>query len=273
VRLPERVVLLGQPVSHSLSPVFQNAAITAAGIKSVYSAIEVSPEALGATLRALADDGAAGNITIPHKEAAFALCDTLTPLAQRLGAVNTWWTDNSGNVHGDNTDVGGFDDAVVALLGNIPNNARVAIIGAGGSARAVVAAVSAWSNSRVAIWSRTAIRAHALVPLGPVGHTVVEAEMVNAMRDADLIVNTTPVGLLSDDLPFDLGHLRRDAVCIDLVYRRRGETPLVVASHAAGHRACSGLPMLIGQGARAFERWFGVAADRDAMWRALREIS
>ena len=151
---PGRLVLLGHPVAHSLSPIFQNAALGAAGITTRYEALDVSYDALEPTLRALVRDGAAGNVTIPHKERVAQLCDTLTPLAARLGAVNTWWSVN-GRLHGDNTDVGGFDDAVVHLLGNIPVGAKVAVLGAGGSARAVVAAVSAWSNAHVAIWART----------------------------------------------------------------------------------------------------------------------
>ncbi len=262
-------MLLGQPVAHSLSPVFQTAALQAAGIAATYEAMDVAPEQLESRLRELVRDGAAGNVTIPHKERVAQLCDVLTPLASRLGAVNTWWSVD-GELHGDNTDVGGFDDAVVALLGEIPANARVAVLGAGGSARAVVAAVSAWPGSRVAIWSRTFARSESIVPLGPVGHTAPEEFMADALRGTDLVVNTTPIGMRDEQVPFNPAVLRAGAACLDLVYRKTGPTPFVQLARAQGRRADDGLGMLIGQGARAFERWFGLTADRDAMWAAVR---
>ncbi len=266
---PGRLVLLGHPVAHSLSPIFQNAALDAAGITARYDALDVSDEALEQTVRALARDGAGGNVTIPHKERVAQLCDTLTPLAARLGAVNTWWSVN-GRLHGDNTDVGGFDDAVVHLLGNIPVGAKIAVLGAGGSARAVIAAVSAWTDARVSIWARTMARADALVALGPVGATTVEEFMAHAVRGADLVVNTTPIGMHDDQIPVNPGVLATGAACLDLVYRRRGPTPFVQLARAQGRRADDGLAMLIGQGARSWQRWFGFAPDIDVMTHAAR---
>lgn len=266
---PGRLVLLGHPVAHSLSPAFQNAALEAAGIAARYEAMDVAEGALAPTLRGLVRDGAAGNVTVPHKERVAQLCDTLTPLAMRLGAVNTWWSVN-GQLHGDNTDVGGFDDAVVHLLGSIPVGAKVAVLGAGGSARAVVAAVSAWTNARVAVWARTLARADALVPLGPAGATTVEEFLAHALRDADLVVNTTPIGMTDEQVPVNPGLLASNAACLDLVYRRHGVTPFVQLARAQGRRADDGLAMLIGQGARSWLRWFGVAPDIDVMTRAAR---
>jgi shikimate dehydrogenase len=268
--VPKRLVLLGHPVAHSLSPVFQNAAIRARRIDARYEAVDVPPAELPRTLRQLAEAGAAGNVTIPHKEAAARLCDILTPLAARLGAVNTWWT-HEGLLHGDNTDVGGFDDAVVALLGSIPVDTKVALIGAGGAARAVAAAVSAWPGSSLAIWARSAARAQPLLALGPAGRTTAEEFMAHALRGADLVVNATPIGLHDDQVPVNPAVLHAGAACIDLVYRRDRETSFVSLARAQGRRADSGLAMLIGQGARAFERWFGVPPDRDVMWRAARD--
>lgn len=265
---PGRLVLLGHPVAHSLSPAFQNAALNAAGIATRYTALDVTDAALEPTLRELVRDGAAGNVTIPHKERVAQLCDELTPLAARLSAVNTWWSVN-GRLHGDNTDVGGFDDAVVHLLGNIPVGVKVAVLGAGGSARAVVAAISAWTDARVAIWARTVARAHALVPLGPVGETTVEEFMAHALRGADLVVNTTPIGMHDEQVPVNPGVLASGAACLDLVYRRSGPTPFVQLSRAQGRRADDGLAMLIGQGARSWQRWFGVSPDIEVMTRAV----
>ncbi len=266
--MPGRLVLLGSPVAHSLSPLFQNAALAAAGIATTYDAIDVADADLERTVRALVATGAAGNVTIPYKERVATLCDVLTPIAARLGAVNTWWAEH-GTLHGDNTDVGGFDDATIALLGDIPRGAKVAVLGAGGSARAVVAAVSAWPNASVAIWARTRSRADALLSLGPVGRTTVEEFMAHALRGADLVVNTTPIGMKDDQVPFNPGVLRAGAACLDLVYRRHGLTPFVQIARAQGRAASDGLQMLIGQGARSWQRWFGIEPDRDVMWRAI----
>ena len=266
---PTRLVLLGHPVAQSLSPVFQNAALRAAGLDVHYETCDVTVDALNATLVALVREGAAGNVTIPHKEQVASRCDVLTPLAARLGAVNTWWTVD-GRLHGDNTDAGGFDDAVVALLGEIPRAMKVAVLGAGGSARAVVAAASAWPESRVAIWARTPSRAAALLELGPAGTTSAEEFMADAVRGAGLVVNTTPIGMRDEQVPVNPAVLRAGAACLDLVYRRRGPTPFVQLARAQHRPADNGLRMLIGQGARSWQRWFGdVEPDRDVMWRAV----
>ncbi len=266
---PGRLVLLGDPVAHSLSPIFQRAAMRTAGIAVTYDAMAVSAADVEARLRSLVAEGAAGNVTIPHKERVAALCDVLTPLAARIGAVNTWWSED-GLLHGDNTDVGGFDDAIRVMLGDTPRNARVAVLGAGGSARAVVAAISEWQHCSVAIWGRSRERADALAPLGPLGRTSVEEFMASAVRGADLVVNATPIGLRDDQVPVNPALLRAGASCFDLVYRPTGLTPFVALARAQGRRAEDGLGMLIAQGARAFHRWFGVAPDRAAMWAALR---
>src|SRR5512133_543870 len=113
-RLPGRLVLLGHPVSHSLSPRFQNAALRAAGIPLRYEALDVAPDALAATLSELAGQHACGNVTIPHKEGVAALCVRRSALAQRCGAVNTFWHED-GDLVGDNTDVGGVDAVAQAL--------------------------------------------------------------------------------------------------------------------------------------------------------------
>jgi len=266
---PGRLVLLGQPVAHSLSPVFQNAALRAAGLGVRYEALDVTDDALDATLRALVRERAAGNVTIPHKERVAARCDVLTPLASRIGAVNTWWVQD-GRLHGDNTDVGGFDDAIVALLGEIPHGITVAVLGAGGSARAVVAAVARWQACTVSIWSRTLERAQSLEALGPVGATRAVEFLAEAVRGAALVVNTTPIGLREEQVPVNPGTLRHGAACLDLVYRTTGPTPFVALARAQGRRADDGLRMLIGQGARSWQRWFGdVNPDREVMWRSV----
>jgi len=269
--LPGRLVLLGHPVSHSLSPAFQNAALRHAGLPLEYEALDVEPARLAETLRQLAAQSAAGNVTIPHKQAVAASCARLTPIARRVGAVNTFWHEG-GALVGDNTDVGGIDEAVRALLDGPPAGLHVALVGAGGAGAAAVAAVEGWEGSRVAIWSRTAARSADLASRFPRVATAVEF-LAEAIRGADLVINATPVGMTGEQIPFPAALLRRSAAVLDLVYRRDGPTPWVRSARAQGRRAADGLPMLIAQGARSFERWFGIAPDREAMWEAVREAT
>ena len=265
-RLPGRLVLLGHPVSHSLSPRFQNAALRAAGIPLVYEALDVAPEALAATLAELARNDASGNVTIPHKEAVAALCTSRSPLADRCGAVNTFWHED-GILVGDNTDVGGVDAIAGALLGRTRSSARVALLGAGGSAAAVLAAAERWGSARVRLYNRSMERAHALA--SRFGATVDVVDSADAALDgATLVVNATPVGLRDDDLPVAIDRIPRGAAVFDLAYRT-GETAWVRAARNAGHRAADGEGMLVEQGALSFELWFGIEPDRNAMWSAL----
>lgn len=268
MELPGRLVLIGHPVSHSLSPTFQNAALAAAGIPLTYEALDVAPADLASMVGLLADARAAGNVTIPHKEAVFAQCRRRTALAERVGAVNAFWTEDGGLV-GDNTDVGGFDFAVDRLLGRKPERLTVALLGAGGAAAAVCAAVERWSASRVLIAARTQERAQSLAARFPETCSVVRGE-TEAIDSADLIVNATPLGLDGALMPVSPGSVRKETAVLDLTYRR-GRTPWVKACRQRGLRADDGLPMLVEQGALAFARWFGVEPDREAMWRAVRD--
>jgi shikimate dehydrogenase len=264
--LPGRLVLLGHPVSHSLSPRFQNAALCAAGIPLQYEALDVAPDALGRALAELGEQRASGNVTIPHKEAVAALCVRGSPRADRCGAVNTVWHED-GELIGDNTDVGGVDAIAGALLGDARSSARVALLGAGGSAAAVMAAAERWGSARVRVYSRTMDRARALaLRFGALVEVVTAVE--DALEGATLVVNATPVGLHDDDLPVEVERIPAGAAVFDLVYRT-GETAWVRAARNAGHRAADGEGMLVEQGALSFERWFGVEPDRNAMWSAL----
>jgi shikimate dehydrogenase len=265
--LPGRLVLLGHPVSHSLSPLFQNAALEAAGIPLTYEALDVAPGELAAMVGLLADARAAGNVTIPHKESVFAWCKRRTPLAERVGAVNVFWTESGGLV-GDNTDVGGFEFAVERLIGRPLHGLRIGMLGAGGAGAAVCAAVERWPDSRIAIHARTAERAAQLAARFPGIASAVTSEM-HVVAEVDLLVNATPRGLDGALMPIAPGMIPETTAVLDLTYRR-GRTPWVRACRARGLRADDGLPMLVEQGALAFERWFGSAPDRDAMWRAIR---
>jgi shikimate dehydrogenase len=263
---PGRLVLLGHPVTQSVSPRFHNAALRAAGIPLRYEAVDVAPEQLDDVLAALAQQNAAGNVTIPHKEAVASRCTRLTELAARCGAVNTFWHEN-GALVGDNTDVGGLDMVVGALLRNAAHGVRVALVGAGGSAAAVLCAAEGWPKARVKVYNRHMARAEQLVARFPLIASTA-ASLEEALHDATLVVNATPIGMRDDEHPVPIAALPRDAAVFDLVYRAH-ETAWVRAAREAGHRAADGEGMLVEQGALAFERWFGVPPDRNAMWKAM----
>lgn len=270
-RYPSRLVLLGHPVRHSLSPLFQNAALRSLGVPLIYEPLDVPPAALPRQLRALVAEHAAGNVTIPHKETVAARCDRRTPLAERTGAVNTFWVEPDGALVGDNTDVGGFEHLVERVLGAAPRALRVAVLGAGGAAAAVLAAVERWPGCEVALHNRSVERAERLAARFPVVRRITaNAEL--AVQDCALVVNATPVGLADDAVPVRVEALASNAAVVDLVYRR-GETAWVRAARARGLRSADGLAMLVEQGALAFERWVGRPAPREVMWRAVRDGS
>jgi shikimate dehydrogenase len=259
---PGRLVLLGHPLTQTVSPVFQNAALRAAHIPLVYEALDTTPPDLPQVLATLKKRNAAGNVTIPHKVAVHAACDDLTDIARRVGAVNTFWCE-AGTLWGDNTDVGGFDAAARRLLGGAIPGARVALLGAGGSAAAVLGALTEWPDAKVKIVARNTERSAELARRFP-DVARVERQADAAVRDATLIVNATPVGQQDDDFPLDLASVSSDTAILDLVYKKGG-TAWVKAARKRGLRASDGLPMLLEQGALAFQRWFGKAPDREAM--------
>jgi shikimate dehydrogenase len=267
VNRPARLVLLGHPVAHSLSPRIHNAALRAAAIPLEYTTIDVLPAQLRTTLRTLRAEGAAGNITIPYKQSVFDICDHVTNVAERAGAVNTFWVQD-GELIGDNTDVAGFDFAARELMlsarADMPK--RVALVGAGGAAAAVAAAIRDWDDTELVIWSRDPQRARTLAQR--FARARAEPDLSSAVRGADLVVNATPVGMSDDELPVPMNALPKKCPVLDLVYRR-GETAWVRAARDAGHAASDGLPMLVEQAARSFRRWLGVEPNREVMWGAL----
>jgi len=242
-----------------------NAAMHHLGIHGHYARLAVSASDLSATLQQLARAGMAGNVTIPHKEAV-ARAAQCTPLAARVGAVNTFWHDD-GELIGHNTDVAGALAAIDQLRPSGLRNARTTILGAGGAAAAALLAIAERGAREIVVWSRTNARVEALS--SRVGVTTIPADTAEAaVADADFIINATPIGLHDDRVPVSVSSLARGAAVFDLVYRT-GETAWVRASRAAGHDALDGLPMLLEQGACAFECWFGVSAPRDVMRQAL----
>lgn len=261
---PSRLVLLGHPLGHTLSPLLHGAALASARRDVSYSAFDVPPSQLDEALSQLARENAAGNVTIPHKPAVAERCVRRTAIAERAGAVNTFWFEE-GELVGHNTDLGGFDASARALIGDV-RASRVALLGAGGAAAGVLAAIESWPGATVRLWTRTRERAHAL---GSRFACDVAERVEVALADATLIVNATPLGLRDDDaFPAAIEALPPHGAVLDLVYRR-GETRWVHSARAAGHRASDGLPMLVEQAALAEECWFGGEADREAMWSAI----
>ncbi len=262
---PSRLVLLGHPVAHSLSPVFQNAALAHCGIPMRYETLDVAPDVLGATLDALARDRVGGNVTIPHKQAVAARAHC-TALAERVGAVNTFWHDD-GALIGHNTDVAGVVASIRALGFDGIDRVSCTVLGAGGSAAAVLVALDSMGCTAITVAARSVDRARRMVDRLAVSARVT-ANVDDAVQSTALVVNTTPVGMMDDAMPVALASLPPTAAVFDLVYRG-GETAWVRGARALGLRATDGLGMLLEQGAAAFECWFGITAPREVMRRAL----
>jgi shikimate dehydrogenase len=253
-------------VGHSLSPTFQNAALQAAGFPIRYEAVDVAGVDFERTVDTLRSENTWGNVTVPYKARMRAACDVVTPLADRVGAVNTFWIDDYGRLNGDNTDVSGFTTAVETLLGAPPRDLTIGLLGAGGAAAGVLAAVEAWPGCWVHVFNRTPERAQQLCErFSAIAEPV---DDIGAIAGTQLVVNATSIGLRDDSFPMDPSMIAPDSAAIDLVYRR-GETAWVRAVRGGGRRAADGIVMLVEQGALAFERWFGVAPDRAAMWEAI----
>jgi shikimate dehydrogenase len=249
----------------------QNAALAASGRTIKYEVMDVVPEDLETSLRAFVNGHGAGNITLPHKLHAFQIMDACTEPAIKCGAVNTFWSDDYGRMCGHNTDVAGFAAMVTELLGEVPENVRVAVLGCGGAAAAVLTAISDWPGATATVHGRDLARATA----SRMRHSVVvrAASMRDpAISEADIVVNATPIGMSSDELPVELVRIAPNAIVIDLVYGR-SETAWVREAKARGHKATDGLAMLLHQGVAAFECWFGEEPDQSVMRRALQEAA
>ncbi len=268
------VGVLGYPVRHSLSPRMHNRAFAHLGLNWVYLAFEVSPDALADAIAGMRGLGIQGlNLTIPHKEAVHTLVDQLTPTAQTIGAVNTvYW--ESGRLVGDNTDAEGFLRALEGE-GVSPDGARVLVMGAGGSARAVIYALQS-RGCEVLLANRTLERAQQLANAFGL-KTVMpldRAHLAPILAEVQGVVNCTALGMTpnADTMPdLPLEWLPGTAWVCDLVYRPL-QTRLLRSAQARGLKTVSGLGMLVHQGALAFERWTGMPAPVAVMEQAVREV-
>lgn len=264
------LTLLGDPVGHSKSPHIQNAAFAAAGVDGVYVAVRCALDDLQGFMRGLSRAGGGGNITLPHKERAASVVDVASPAVRRTGACNTFWGDEDGRVHGDNTDVGGFRQALKSFVEGSPAGIRVLLLGAGGAARAALMGLLEEDAGEVVVYNRTAERARAVARrIG--GQRARVAPILEDLRSEsfDLVVNATRLGLgESDPTPLDFDLLHRVGGAMDLVYGSK-PTPFVRAAEALGIRATDGVEMLVQQAAASFERWWDEPAPVEIMRAAM----
>jgi len=255
--------VMGWPVSHSRSPQMHNAAYAALGLDWAYVPLPVAPERLEDALRGLGALGFAGvNVTIPHKEDVAALCDELSDEARRAGSANTVLVRGDGTLRGETTDGPGM----LAAIGDLPEGDAV-VLGAGGAARAAVAALLDAGHT-VHISARRPEAAEQLAR--EIGGQAVPWPIGRAPA---LIVNATPMGQAgaADELPFDAELLSPGTVVCDLAYRGDGApTGLIAEAHRRGARAVDGLDVLVGQGALSFRMFTGHEAPVEVMRDAVR---
>ncbi len=261
-RLRIRLGVVGWPVAHSLSPAMQNAGLEAVGLVGWrYQRLPIPPELFDETVVALPAAGFRGvNVTIPHKQAALALATDPSPRARAIGAANTLIFEGDGRIRADNTDAPGL----IAALPLSVAGSTVLVLGAGGSARAVVWGLLAAGAREVRVWNRTLARARELC--AAVGGTP-----VTSADPADLLVNCTSVGLDPSEeafkpLPVDADDLTSYECVVDLVYRDT-ETPLVQAARARRVRVVDGRELLVRQGVLSFEMFTGRVAPTEVMRR------
>ncbi len=259
--------IVGWPVSHSRSPRLHGYWLRRYGIDGAYVPMAVPPERLCEALRALPAFGFAGaNVTLPHKEEALRVCDSVDAAARRIGAVNTIVVDADGALHGSNTDGYGFVESLCADAPGRSADAPALVLGAGGAARAVIVSLLDAGCPEIRICNRTEQRAADLVREFGVRCAVTSwAERATAVAGAGLVVNATSAGLSGKpalDLPLD--RLDAAAVVTDIVYTPL-ETPLLAAARRRRARVVDGLGMLLHQARPGFAAWFGTdpAVDRD----------
>ncbi|MGF1492493.1 MAG: shikimate dehydrogenase [Microcoleaceae cyanobacterium] len=274
--------VIGHPVEHSLSPVMHNAAIRHLGVDYVYLPFPIRPEDLATAVHGFAAIGLVGfNITIPHKQAIFPLLTTISETAQAIGAVNTVWHTPTG-WSGTNTDVDGFLAPLKELNINWPGK-QAMILGNGGAARAVVAGCALLGMNPITVVGRSHEKLLAFQTSWQTSPLTVSiqistwAELPKLLSQADLVVNTTPVGMHPqvDHSPIDpslFSNLKPGVVAYDLIYTPR-PTKFLQLAQAQGATILDGLEMLVQQGAKALEIWLNQPIPVDIMRQSLLEHS
>jgi shikimate dehydrogenase len=265
---PTRAFLFAHPAKHSLSPVMHNAALAQLGIAGRYVARDLKPEDLRAALEELRGSNVWGvNLSIPHKQMALEMVDSMSAEARAIGAINTV-VHRDGKLHGLNTDAPGFmrslEDAGMNVRG-----CDVVVLGAGGAARGVCWALKQ-AGAKVAVWNRTAERARELAEEFDLEAFLTDGLLKDAIEGSSGLVNTTSVGLENPNESPIAGNLfPSDWVC-DIVYRPL-ETKLLLGAREHGIKTVDGLGMLVHQGALALEAWTGRDVSAEVMRRAALE--
>jgi shikimate dehydrogenase len=254
--------VIGWPVAHSLSPALHNAAFSASGADWVYVALPVEPGRAVDALDAMATFGIAGlSVTMPHKADVAAAVDTVSPAAQALRSVNTVVRQADGTLVGHSTDGAGFVASLRCDAGFDPTGRSVVVLGAGAASRSVIDALATAGVARIAVVNRTAATAEEAASLAPdVASVCPTSELSAVVREADLVVNATSIGMGSSDVPLDTELLRPGQLVADLVYHPL-ETALLAAARARGCDVLDGLGMLVHQAAIQQELWTGSSAD------------
>ena len=267
-----RACVMGHPVAHSRSPMIHNYWLGTLGIQGAYELKDLTAEAFAGFVASLGANGyVGGNVTVPHKEAAFRLVAWRDAAAEAVGAVNTLWLED-GKLLGGNSDTHGFianlDDRAPGW--DVPG-CRAVVLGAGGAGRSAVYALKQ-RGAEVHLVNRTLGRAEELAArFGPGVHAHAFDAVPKLLRGADLLVNCTSLGLAGKPpLDIDLGPLKPGAVVYDVVYVPL-ETGLLAAARKRGHRTVDGLGMLLQQAGFGFRKWFGGAPKVTPELRAMLE--
>jgi shikimate dehydrogenase len=253
-----KAFVCGHPIAHSRSPMIHSHWLNSYGIDGSYTAIDVAPEDFAAFVAGLAAAGLrGGNVTIPHKEAAFAAVQRRDEAAEQIGAVNTLWFED-GILWGGNTDAYGFAANLDHLAPGWAKGDVAVVLGAGGASRAIIHALKKRGFNDIRIVNRTLARASELADQFGAGVSAhPQTATAELLGDASLLVNTTALGMHGNEgLPADPSTLPDHAIVTDIVYVPL-ETPLLAAAKARGLKTVDGLGMLLHQAVPGFERWFG----------------
>lgn len=271
------LAVIGNPIAHSLSPVFQNAGIRAAGLDYVYTALPVDNEALGQAIAGMKAMGICGmNVTIPHKERVMEYLDAIDEDARVLGAVNTI-VNQAGVLTGYNTDVKGFINGM-KQQGFSPTGKQAVLLGAGGAARAIIWGLIQAKVASLTIGVRNVAKAQSLVEYFAqyMKITLLDwqtAEFEQSLSQAELLINATPLGMypkVDAAPPVNWDKVAREIFVYDIIYTP-AETKFLKQAKEHGCQVLNGEAMLVGQGAESFRLWTGVEPDIGVMTQALRQ--
>jgi shikimate dehydrogenase len=268
--------VLGYPVKHSFSPAMHNAAFRALNIPAEYKLFEINPQDLDAFFGSLRQNNIFGlNVTIPYKEKVIAFLGAMSESAKLIGAVNTVKVSDQG-LEGFNTDAEGFFKHLNEDLGFNPLGKNIAIIGAGGAARAVSVCLSQARPRKLSIYDLNKAKQSSLVNSLRENFKDFQINSANsiaelAIKECDLLINATPVGMkLADPCLINAAMIHKDFLVYDLIYNPR-QTKLLKLAQEKGARVSNGLGMLLYQGMLAFEIWTGQKPPKEIMQKALEE--